>query len=123
MANRRPTRVRGAFHGAFGSPSRVGREGTWLVFLSAADLFTTYTLLWRGGRFYESNPLAQWFFRQWNIAGMTAYKFALVGLILVLGEVIERHRPGWGRAVVAFGGVAAALAATHGLRLLLAHEG
>lgn len=121
MPRRRSSRPRDAFRALTGSPSHVGREGVWLVVLSAVDLFVTYRLLWQGGRFYESNPVAQWFFRQWNIAGMTGYKFGMVAFILVLGEVIERHRPGWGRAVVLFGAGAAAVVAAHGVRLLIHH--
>jgi hypothetical protein len=101
------------------SSSKVSTEASWLVLLSAADLFTTYTLLWRGGGFYESNPIARWFFERWNIAGMTGFKFAMIALIVALGEVIERRRPGWGRAVVMFGCVAAGAVAIHGLRLLV----
>jgi hypothetical protein len=52
---------------------------------------------------------------------LTVYKFALVALIVTLGEVIERHRPGWGRAVVLFGCAGAALVYVQGLRLWLAH--
>lgn len=79
----------------------------------------TYLLLWQGGRFYESNPVAQWFFARWNVAGLTGFKFALVGVIVVLSETIERHRPGVGRAILILGSVAALLVTVHGLRLLL----
>lgn len=95
--------------------------GVWLVIFSVTDLFMTYRLLWQGGRFYELNPVAQWFFQRWNIAGMTAYKFGMVALILVLGEVIERHRPGWGRTIVVLGACAAAIVTAYGLRLLIHH--
>ena len=49
-------------------------------------------------RLAELNPVAQWVFVRWNVAGLTVYKFSMVGLIVVLGETIERHRPGVGRA-------------------------
>lgn len=121
MPNRHRPRPRTALHALTGSPSHVGREGVWLVAISAMDLFVTYRLLWQGGRFYESNPVAQWYFHRWNIAGMTGYKFGMVAFILVLGEIIERHRPGSGRAVVVFGAAAAAIVSAHGLRLLIHH--
>ena len=41
---------------------------------------------------------------------MTVYKFALVGVVVVIGETVEHHRPGWGRAVILFGCAAAAFA-------------
>jgi len=83
----------------------------------------TYLLLWQGGNFYEANPVAQWFFVRWNIAGMTAFKFALVSVILVLSEIIERHRPGIGRAIMLLGCLTALAVTVHGFRLLLAHLG
>jgi hypothetical protein len=89
------------------------------VLLSAADLFMTYALLRTGGGFYESNPLALWFFRRWNMAGMTAFKFGAIGVAIALGEVIERRRPGWGRFVLYIGCAAAAVAFFQGLRLFL----
>jgi hypothetical protein len=104
-----------------GRPSPIGNECLLLIALSVADLILTHRLLAQGGGFYESNPLARWVFDRWNVVGLTVYKFALVGLIVVLGEVIERHRPGWGRAVVLFGCAAAALVYVQGLRLWLAN--
>ncbi|MDR3639017.1 MAG: DUF5658 family protein [Isosphaeraceae bacterium] len=121
MNSRKRKRPRSPVRLPFGEASRLETETTLLVLLSAADLFMTYTLLWQGAHFYESNPIAQWFFQRWNIAGMTAYKFGMVGVIVVLSETIERHRPGWGRAIVLLGGLAALVAAVHGLRLLLQH--
>jgi hypothetical protein len=121
MSIRKAKPKRGAVRLPLGEDSRLQSEATLLVLLSACDLFMTYTLLWQGAHFYESNPVAQWFFARWNIAGMTAYKFAMVGLIIVLSETIERHRPGWGRAIVLLGGLAALVATVQGLRLLLQH--
>ena len=90
-----------------------------LVALSAADLFVTYLLLRRGGGFYESNPVAQWFFARWNIAGMALYKFSIIGGVVAIAEFVERRRPGWGRTVLSIGCVAAAAVVIHGLRLLV----
>jgi hypothetical protein len=103
----------------FREHSRVANETLLLVVLSVADLLMTYLLLWHGGRFYESNPLAQWFFDRWNIAGMTAFKFTVVGVVVVLGETIERHRPGVGRCILIFGCIAAGAVFIHSVRLLL----
>ncbi len=65
--------------------------------------------------------MAHWFFVRWNIAGMTAFKFGLVGFILILSEIIERHRPGVGRAIMILGSLGALAVTVHGFRLLLAH--
>jgi hypothetical protein len=102
--------------------SLLEREGLWLIVLSAADLLITYTLLWhQGAGLYESNPLATWIFHRWNIAGMTVFKFGVIGGVIVIAEVVERRRPGLGRAVLILGSVAAAAVVIHGLRLLGRH--
>lgn len=106
---------------AAGDHSRLERESAWLVAISAADLFVTYRLLWQGVRFYESNPVARWVFVRWNIAGLTLFKFGVIAVVIVLGEVIERHRPGWGRAVLLLGCLAAGAVVVHGLRLWFLH--
>jgi len=100
-----------------GKPSAVGPESLLLILLSTGDLFVTYSLLWQQ-RFYEANPVARWFFERWNIAGLTAFKFGLIALVVVLGETIERHRPRVGRAILVLGCVTAAAVMLHGLRLL-----
>jgi hypothetical protein len=100
--------------------SLLPAESLLFVVLSAADLLMTYRLLWRGP-FFEANPVAQWFFVRWNIAGMTFFKFGLVIFIIVLAETIERHRPRVGRAILILGCVGAAAATIHGWRLQLAH--
>ena len=88
-----------------------------LIFLalSLADLFMTYLLLRSSPHYYESNPVAQWFFSNWNILGMTIYKFAIVGLIVTLCEVIERKRHGWGAVVLGIGCVATGIVFARGL--------
>jgi hypothetical protein len=93
-----------------------------LLTLSIIDLFVTFALLRTSPRFYESNPVALWIFRRWNIAGMTFFKFGAIAVAIALGEVIERHRPGWGKAVLLIGCVATAAVVWHGLRLYLGFE-
>jgi Domain of unknown function (DUF5658) len=93
-----------------------------LILLSAADLFTTFLLLRTSPRFYESNPIAQWIFQRWNIAGMAMFKFAVIGTAIALAEYIERRRAGWGRFVLLIGCVAAASVFWHGLRLYMGYD-
>lgn len=118
----KPKPPRGVLWSLIRGDALLAKESLLLVVLSACDLFMTYILLWRGGQFYEANPLARWFFERWNIKGMTAFKFGLVILIVIACETIERHRPRVGRAIVILGCVAALLVAIHGLRLHLGHE-
>ena len=99
-------------------PSHLGPLSVLLVVLSLGDLFVTYRLLWQGGRFYEANPVARWVFEQWNIAGMTAYKLGVIGFVILLGETIERKRPGVGKAIMILGCIAATVVMIRGLQLL-----
>jgi hypothetical protein len=92
-----------------------------LIALSAADVLVTYILLRRGPAFYESNPVAQWFFVRWNIAGMAVFKFSAMGLVIVIGEVVERHRRGWGRALLSISCLATVAVVWYGLRLVFGH--
>ena len=88
-----------------------------LLAASVADLFMTITLLRQHPGAYESNPIARWFYGRWNIAGMVLYKFAIVGFIIALSELIERRRPGWGKFIVILGCAGALYAFTKGYRL------
>jgi hypothetical protein len=106
---------------SIGQASVLEFESLGLVALSAADVLVTYALLKRGPAFYESNPVAQWFFVRWNIAGMAVFKFSAMGLVIVIGEIVERHRPGWGRALLLVSCLATAVVVWYGLRLLLGH--
>jgi hypothetical protein len=92
-----------------------------LIALSAADVLVTYILLRRGPAFYESNPVAQWFFVRWNIAGMAVFKFSAMGLVIVIGEIVERHRRGWGRALLSISCLATVAVVWYGLRLVFGH--
>jgi hypothetical protein len=102
--------------------SRVQGLGTWLVILSAADLLMTFALLRKGPAFFESNPVAQWFFAHWDMAGMIFFKFSIIGGVILVSEIIERQRPGWGRFVLFIGCTGAAYAVLHGVRLYMGHN-
>lgn len=98
--------------------SRVDRLGVCLIVLSLLDLLVTYVLL---ANFYpdvyEANPVARWFFLRWNIFGMTIFKFTLVASVIVMGEIIERHRRGLGKVVMVFACVAACAVICQGLQI------
>jgi hypothetical protein len=100
---------------------RTERAGSWLVLLSLADLIVTYALLQRGIGAYEANPLANWWFRRWNVAGLAIYKFLLIGLIVTICEIVERHRPRLGQAILWLGCAGATVVAVRGLHLYVRH--
>jgi hypothetical protein len=85
-----------------------------LVALSAADILMTYVLLRLGPLYYESNPLAHWFFVRWDIAGMIVFKFGVVAFVITIGEFVERRRRGWGRSILVIGCLATAIVIGYG---------
>jgi hypothetical protein len=101
--------------------SRVRGPTLVFVFMSIADLLMTYVLLRHGGPFFESNPIAQWFFERWNVTGLVAFKFVMLIGVVTLGEVIEHHRPRLGRLILLLGAVLATYAFVHGIRLFVEH--
>lgn len=62
----------------------------WYVFFSALDIMFTWVILAHGGR--EENAIADWILRQFNLPGMVAYKFMLVVFVVLVCEVVSRHR-------------------------------
>lgn len=115
--------VSGWVHASARDRSAIEGESVALIFLSLADLMVTYHLLRAGPGFYESNPIAQFFFARWNIAGMAVFKFSVVGFVVVAGEVVERSRPGLGRFVVLVGCIASGAVVCYGLNLALGASG
>jgi len=111
--------VSGWIHASARDRSAIEGESVALILLSLADLMVTYHLLRMGPGFYESNPIAQFFFARWNIAGMAVFKFSVVGFVVVAGEVVERSRPGLGRFVVLVGCIASAAVVCYGLKLAM----
>jgi len=105
----------------FGDPLRLSRESATLLAVSVLDLLMTHTLLRQGFHFYESNPVANWFFSRWNMVGMVAFKFVLITVAIVFCEVVERRRPGLGRRVLELGTVAAGAVVAYSLLLFFRH--
>jgi hypothetical protein len=118
----RGSRARGLRDFLLFQDSQVQGMACGLVALSAADLFMTFALLRRSTLFFESNPVAGWFFAKWNIAGMVGFKFSVIAAVVALSEFIERRRPGWGRFVLLVGCVGAAYAVYKGFNLYISHQ-
>jgi hypothetical protein len=108
-------------HEMAGEDLHLARLSGWLVLLSVADLLTTYSLLHHGMGFYEANPVANWWFARWDMAGMTAFKFLLIGGAIGIAEIAERRRPGRGRLVLWIGIVGSATVFLKGLSLYVHH--
>lgn len=70
---------------------------SWFVFLSAMDLFFTLLILHPAFGAEEVNVLARWVIQHGGLRGIIAYKFGLVGLIVLICEIVGRRREGLGR--------------------------
>jgi hypothetical protein len=117
----RPPTWHGLFHELAGEGLHLARLSSWLVLLSVADLITTYALLRHGMGFYEANPVANWWFARWNMAGMTAFKFLAIGVAIGLAEFAERRRKGRGQLVLWVGILGSAAVFLKGLSLYVHH--
>jgi hypothetical protein len=118
----RPRRRWGPFlREAAGDDLVLARESTWLVLLSVADLITTYALMRHGVGAYEANPIANWWFARWNVAGLAAFKFAAIAGVIVVAEYAERRKPWRGRVVLWLGIAATAVVFLKGLSLYARH--
>jgi len=81
----------------------------WFIFLAALDIMLTYLILhpvlfphdaaMTESRGAEENVVAGWVIERWDVPGMVAFKFVLVALVVVLCEVIGRHRDATGRRI------------------------
>ena len=103
--------------------SRLQDLSLCLVGLSIADIVMTFILLRNSHAYYESNPVAGWFFARWNMTGMVVFKFAAIAGAIALVEMIERRRPGMGKLVLLIGCTASATVVWHSLRLYLGVPG
>jgi DNA-directed RNA polymerase subunit RPC12/RpoP len=110
-----------AWSGGAIEESQIQGLALLLIILSAADLLVTVKLLHASPRFFEGNPVANWFLARWNVVGLVMFKFGILGCVMVISEFIERRRPGWGRFVLFVGCVGAAYAVYTGLQLYLRH--
>lgn len=85
----------------WGQPVLYPEAYFWFIVLSTLDLLLTSLILHLGGR--ELNPVAHQVLMQWDLMGLSIFKFMMVGLVLCLCEAIGRLRWSTGRAVAWFG--------------------
>ena len=91
------------------------------ILVSIGDLLMTYFLLSLSLHIYESNPIADWILRRWDMAGFTAFKFSIAAFFILISEAIERRRRGLGRSVLLLGILGTLYAIVVGYRLFLEH--
>ena len=72
-----------------------------LLFLASLDVMLTHAVLALGG--VEANPLAARVFNQAGTLGMSVYKFALIGLFVLILEFIGARQIASGRKLATAG--------------------
>lgn len=82
---------------------KLESETAWFVFLNLCDIVATYSLLRRDSRYFESNPIARWFYEGWGFRGMVWFKLAMVVLVVVIAQIVACKRERLAQAVLILG--------------------
>ncbi len=83
-------------------------ETSWFVLLNLCDIVATYSLLRRNTGYFESNPIARWFYHGWGFLGMIWFKLGMVLLVVVAMQIVATKHPQLARAVLIFGSLVVA---------------
>lgn len=73
-------------------------ETCFFILVNVLDFYMTYVLLNTNG--IEANPVAAYFHRNWDFAGMLAFKLVSVAIVCVIVQVVAKRRPSAGRFVL-----------------------
>ena len=95
-------------------------ETSLFILVSAADLFMTYILLWQGA-FRESNPIADYFLKQWGAKGLIGFKFAMVAIVCTLAQIIARKKPETARRLLSLATLFMSIVVLYGFALLASY--
>ncbi len=95
---------------------RYPNHYAWFVLASSLDILMTMIVLELGGS--EVNPLADRVITAFGMRGVLVFKFAMMGLVILLCEIIGRQRDLWGRRVASFAIIVPAFGALMGYTLI-----
>ena len=85
---------------------RLVRETEWFAVLNLFDVVTTYLLLRRNSGYFESNPIARWFYHGWGFEGMVWFKVAMVLFVVTVAQLAAHKDERLARSLLVFGSVA-----------------
>ena len=103
-------------------------EVSWFVLVSVLDIVTTFLALRYSseGRLQvtiiESNPIAHWVLSHWGIPGMSVFKMAMTGLVVLIAIGIESRRPVVSRLLLWGGTAVVTSVVIYSARLILQHQ-
>jgi hypothetical protein len=119
--------LRAIVHVVFGRDLPLERETTLYILVSALDAFMTYVVLRyssegkTGAFLIESNPLARFFFDHWGVKGLVWFKFALVGFVAVVAQIIATKRERTARWLLNVGTLVVVAVVVYSFYLLVTH--
>jgi hypothetical protein len=109
----------------FGRKLPLETETALFILVSALDVFMTCILLSHqtadGQHFYESNPIANYFFMQWGMKGMVFFKFAMVSFVMVIVQLIAMERLKTAQRLCSFATALSCVVVIYSLSLFLTH--
>lgn len=123
-----PSRLDTVWRTVFRHPLLLERESALFLIVSVLDVMMTYLLLGElsdeDGRtiFYESNPVARWFFEGWGVGGIVYFKFAMVAVVEVIAHVVAIRKVNVARRLLDFGTLLVATVVLYSMVLLLLHR-
>lgn len=112
----------------FRLPLPLQRESCLFLIVSVLDVMMTCVLLGdlmgvTGETiFYESNPVARYFFEGWGLAGIIFFKFGMVAFIEVISHIVAIKNVAAGRRLLEFGTLIVSFVVIYSLLLLVSHR-
>jgi hypothetical protein len=112
----------------FRLPLPLQRESCLFLIVSVLDVMMTCLLLGdlmgvTGETiFYESNPVARYFFEGWGLAGIIFFKFGMVAFIEVISHIVAIKNVAAGRRLLEFGTLVVSFVVIYSLLLLVSHR-
>ncbi len=76
------------------------------MLLNLRDAVAVYALLRRNSHYFESNPVARWFYKGRSFRGMVWFKMAMVFFVITIAQVVARQNEPLVRLLVVFGCIA-----------------
>jgi Domain of unknown function (DUF5658) len=131
MANSLPqydVSIRKVWETLFRLPLPLQRESSLFLIVSVLDVLMTCMLLGDltgiTGQtiFYESNPVARYFFENWHLRGIVYFKFGMVAIVEVIAHLIALKNVATARRLLEFGTLIVSVVVIYSLYLLVSHR-
>jgi hypothetical protein len=109
-------------------PLPLQRESCLFLIVSVLDVMMTCLvlgdLMGLTGEtiFYESNPVARYFFEHWQLSGIIFFKFGMVAFIEIISHIVAIKNVAVGRRLLEFGTLIVSFVVIYSLVLLVSHR-